>query len=197
LQALYAREKSGTGAGVAVSLFDGMADWMTVPLLHQDYGNKPPGRVGLNHPSIAPYGAYATSDGKLTVISIQNEREWRSLCVSVLGKPDLADDARFTSNNLRVANRPALDAAIGAVVSVLTRAEFVERLRTANVAYGAVNDVADLSVHPQLRRVTFGTPTGPVSLPAPAMRWRGEGEAAFGPTPALGEHSAKLRAEFS
>jgi crotonobetainyl-CoA:carnitine CoA-transferase CaiB-like acyl-CoA transferase len=197
LQALYAREKSGRGAGVAVSLFDGMADWMTVPLLHQEYANNPPKRVGLNHPSIAPYGAYASGDGKLTVISIQNEREWRSLCTNVLATPELADDARFTSNNLRVANRPALDAAIGAVVSALTRGEFVERLRAANVAYGAVNDVADLSVHPQLRRVTFGTPTGPVSLPAPAMRWRGEGEASFGPTPALGEHSAKLRAEFS
>ncbi|GIL39074.1 CaiB/BaiF CoA transferase family protein [Roseiterribacter gracilis] len=196
LQALYAREKNGLGAGVAVSLFDGMADWMTVPLLHQDYAGKPPKRVGLNHPSIAPYGAYATGDGKLTVISIQNEREWRSLCATALQHPALAEDARFASNNLRVTNRPALDAEISAVVSKLTRDVFVERLRAANVAYGAVNEVADLSTHPQLRRVTFDTPTGPVALPAPAMRWRGDDDLSLGPTPALGEHSEKLRAEF-
>lgn len=196
LQALYAREKNGEGSGVAVSLFDGMADWMTVPLLHQDYANRPPKRVGLNHPSIAPYGAYETGDGKLTVISIQNEREWRALCATALQRSELANDPRFASNNLRVANRPALDLEISSVVSKLSRGEFVDRLRMANVAFGAVNDVADLSTHPQLRRVTFDTPTGPVSLPAPAMRFRGDEELRFGPTPGLGEHSAKLRTEF-
>jgi itaconate CoA-transferase len=197
LQALYARERTGKGAGVAVSLFDGMADWMTVPLLHHDYGGSPPKRVGLNHPSIAPYGAYTSGDGKQTVISIQNEREWRALCEAVLGEPALAVDPRFTSNSLRVANRPALDAAIANVVGKLTRLAFIERLRAANVAYGAVNEVAELSTHPQLRRVTYPTPSGPVSLPAPAARWREAGNAKLGAAPALGEHKDRLRAEFA
>src|SRR3546814_6178584 len=58
LQALYARAHSGEGAGIAVSLFDGLADWMAVPLLHHDSGGKAPGSVGLEHPSIAPYGEF-------------------------------------------------------------------------------------------------------------------------------------------
>ena len=65
-----------------------LADWMTVPLLHHDYGGKAPERVGLEHPSIAPYGAFATADGKQVVISIQNEREWRDLCEKVLERPE-------------------------------------------------------------------------------------------------------------
>ena len=62
---------------------------MTVPLLHHEYGGKAPERVGLKHPSIAPYGAFPTADGTQVVISIQNEREWRDLCEKVLGRPEM------------------------------------------------------------------------------------------------------------
>jgi crotonobetainyl-CoA:carnitine CoA-transferase CaiB-like acyl-CoA transferase len=115
LQALFERERTGKGNGVAVSLFDAIADWMTVPLLHHDYGGRAPERVGLNHPSIAPYGVYKTGDGGEVVISIQNEREWVILCTEVFGKPEMAVDARFNSNPARVANRPALDEIIASV----------------------------------------------------------------------------------
>src|SRR6185312_8836388 len=64
LEALYERERTGAGKGVAVSMFDALADWMTVPLLHHDYARRAPPRVGLSHPSIAPYGAFSTQDGK-------------------------------------------------------------------------------------------------------------------------------------
>ena len=87
LQALFQRERTGEGSAIAVSLFDSLADWMTVPLLHYDYGGKAPERVGLRHPSIAPYGAFVTADGKQVVISIQNEREWRNLCQASTGAP--------------------------------------------------------------------------------------------------------------
>ena len=115
LQALYHRERTGEGGAVAVSLFDCLADWMTVPLLHYEYGGKAPERVGLKHPSIAPYGAFPTADGTQVVISIQNEREWRNLCEKVLGRPEMASDPRFDSNTRRVANRPALDGEIAAI----------------------------------------------------------------------------------
>ena len=195
LQALFQRERTGRGQGLAVSLFDGLADWMTVPLLHQDYGGKAPRRLGLNHATIAPYGAYATGDGRQTVIAVQNDREWRSLCAVVLGDAALADDARFVTNPLRVHNRPALDAAMAAVLGGLTQAGLMERLGRANVAYGAVNEVADLSRHPQLRRVTVDTPSGPAAIPASPVRWR-DGAATPGRTPALGEQDAAIRAEF-
>jgi itaconate CoA-transferase len=95
LQALFERERTGGGGGVAISLFDGIADWMTVPLLHEDYGAGAPGRAGLSHPSIASYGAYPTGDDRQVVISIQNEREWLNFCRDVLGDTDVAADDRF------------------------------------------------------------------------------------------------------
>ncbi len=86
LEALYERERTGRGSGVALSLFDVMADWMSVPLLQYLHSGTAPARVGMNHPSIAPYGAYPTQ-GEPIVISIQNEREWRAFCEGVLTQP--------------------------------------------------------------------------------------------------------------
>jgi crotonobetainyl-CoA:carnitine CoA-transferase CaiB-like acyl-CoA transferase len=195
LQALYERERSGQGRGVAVSLFDALADWMTVPLLHHDYGGRAPERVGLNHPSIAPYGAYAVGDGREVVLSIQNEREWKAFCDEVLRRPEVAVDERFRSNTLRVANRPVLDAEINAVLGGLGHGEAVRRLSDARIAFGSLNTVADLSRHSQLRRVEVATPSGPVNTVAPPLRWRDD-EFEARPVPALGQHTEAVRREF-
>ena len=63
-------------------MFDAMADWMTVPLLQHEGGRRRK-RIGLAHPSIAPYGVFKTSDGADILISIQNDREWRVLAEKV------------------------------------------------------------------------------------------------------------------
>ena len=196
LEALYARERDGRGRGVAVSLFDAMADWMNVPFLHQVYGGKAPERAGLNHPSIAPYGVYAAGDGGEVVISIQNEREWLRFCAEALGDPELAADPRFHDGPARVANRPALDREIAAVFGKLTRDEMIECLRAADIAYGAVNSVADLAAHPQLRRAAVDIPGGRIDLIAPPARVAGEARA-LGPVPALDQHGRALREEFA
>jgi crotonobetainyl-CoA:carnitine CoA-transferase CaiB-like acyl-CoA transferase len=79
-QALYARDncRNGTrrGAGIHVSLFDSLAECMTVPLMHHDYGTHgAPTRQGLRHPSICPYSVFDTADARQILISVQNERE--------------------------------------------------------------------------------------------------------------------------
>lgn len=196
LEALLARERTGEGRAIKVSLFDALADWMTVPLLHQQYGGAAPERVGLHHPSIAPYGAYVCEGGEQVVISIQNEREWVRFCTDVLALPELATDERFASNPARCANRPALDDQINAVFSRYSRGALSERLREGGIAYGAVNAVADLVEHAQLRRTDVATPSGPVSIVAPPAQVRGA-DAALGAVPDVGEHSAALRREFA
>jgi crotonobetainyl-CoA:carnitine CoA-transferase CaiB-like acyl-CoA transferase len=196
LQALFEREHTGKGRGIAVSLWDGLADWMTVPLLHHDYGGKAPARVGLKHPSIAPYGAFTCADGRAVVISIQNEREWRTLCREVLGATELSADARFSSNDMRTSNRVVLDAMVSEVFSRLPHTETVAKLAAAKIAFASVNEVADLSTHAQLRRVTTDTPSGPVALPASPIRWDGE-EAPAGAVPAIDSHGQAIREEFS
>ncbi|MFN7193150.1 MAG: CaiB/BaiF CoA transferase family protein [Rhodospirillales bacterium] len=194
LEALIRRGRTGEGATIEVSLFDGMADWMAVPLLHFDYAGKAPTRVGLKHPSVAPYSAFATSDGAAILISIQNDREWRDFCAGVLGETSLP---QFATNILRVTNREALDARISAFFAKHTRAELVVLLDRAKIAFGEVNDVEHFSAHPQLRRVAVETPVGPVALPAPPPIVDGVRDRKLRAVPALGQHNAALRAEFA
>src|SRR4030095_13253813 len=113
LEAIIARGRTGQGAAIAVSLFDAMADWMTVPLLHHE-GGKSPKRLGLSHPSIAPYGVFKTRDGDAILISIQNDREWRILAKDVMGDAALAADPRFATVADRVKIRPETDGKVAA-----------------------------------------------------------------------------------
>ncbi len=196
LEALFHRERTGEGRAIKSSLFDGIADWMTVPYLHEVYGGKAPEREGLHHPSIAPYGAYDTADGNQVVIAIQNQREWVRLCAEVLQIADLADRPAFHDNVARVENRAALDTEIAAVFTKLSRDEITKRLKAAKIAYGAVNSVADFAAHPQLRTTPMETPEGPLDMVAPPARVVGD-SSPLGSVPALDEHGQDIRAEFS
>ena len=195
LEALLERGITGRGRGVKISMFDAMADWMTVPLLFQDYTGAAPPRLGMYHPTVHPYGLYDCADGQV-VLSVQNEREWERFCRNVLEEPDIMQDPRFVSVSSRVANRAAMDDAIHAVFRTLPRAEVIERLRRNDIAYGALNTVADLSKHPQLRRVAQPTERGLLSLVAPPIR-SGETPSTYKPVPKLDEHGAALRKEFA
>ncbi len=186
----------GQGAALEVSLFDGVADWMNVPLLYFEGTGAAPKRVGLAHPSICPYGAFATADDHLVLISIQNEREWANFCAAVLGEPDLPAQTGFGSNTARVAHRPTVDAKIAAVFGALTRDALADRLRGAQIAYGFVNDLADLATHPALRRVSVETERGPAAIVAPPVI-RDRQAAKLGRVPAVGEHDALIRRDFA
>jgi itaconate CoA-transferase len=192
LEALIARAVSGEGATISVSLFDAMAEWMTVPLLQHE-GGKTPKRVGLAHPTIAPYGVFRTRDGADVLIAIQSDREWRVLARDVLGNAALCDDPAFATNIERVKRRAGTDAKVQAVFCATDMAVLAEKLAAADIAFARLSDMAALAAHPHLRRITVGTPSGPASCPAPP-RGRSEG---YGAVPALGEHSDRLRREFS
>jgi itaconate CoA-transferase len=193
LEAIIAREHSGEGRAIRTSMFDCMADWMTVPLLLHDYAGKGPERTGLSHPMIQPYGAYQTRGGRPILIAIQNEREFVRFCDSVLEQPELKKDPQFSSNPSRVQNVEALRAIIDAAFLRLERAELIERLSGSQIAFGEINDVAALSRHPALRRIEVDAPTGPVSLVAPPARIESE-SLSLRPVPALGAHSEAIRA---
>ena len=196
LEALIERGITNRGKGLKVSLFDAVADWMNVPLLYFEGTGKSPQRLGLAHPSICPYGAFATKDGALVLISIQNEREWVSFCATFLDAPKLPSQPGFESNNVRVANRAMVDARVGETFAALTRDEAAAKLRASNTAYGFVNDLATLSHHPALRRTPVTLPGGTTAnIIAPAVIRVGE-TLGLGPVPAIGQNSAAIRAEF-
>jgi formyl-CoA transferase len=188
LEALIARSRTGKGADIRISMFDVMADWLTVPLLNSEAG-QPPQRIGLAHPSIAPYGVFRSRDGKDILISIQNEREWKKLCADVLGQPDLPNDPRFSNMVERVKNRHLTDAAVGDSFAAMMRDELLQRLGDADIAFAEVNSMADLAEHPHLRRIEVKTPNGVVSYPAPAAIVVGQPRH-YGAVPAIGERPA-------
>jgi len=194
LEALITRGKTGRGADIRVSMFDCMAEWMTVPLLQGENGF-PPKRAGLAHVSISPYGVFQTADGVPILISIQSDREWAKLCREVLEKPELATDPRFATNVARVKNRPETDGTVAAWFAARDHESAIARLAAADIAFARVNDVYSLSTHPQLRRITVGTEKGAVRMPAPGVQLAGT-TPEFGPVPALGEHTEAVRREF-
>lgn len=192
LEALISRGTTGKGQTINVSMFDALAEWMNVPYLHQVYGGKAPERIGIAHPSIAPYGVFTTSDGANVVIGIQNEREWARLCNDVGNRPEVASDKRFVGNAARVKNRLALDNAVGEMVGKLSKDEIVDRLRAAGLAFAELRSMEYFSRHPQLKLHTANTPTGPIDLIAPVGHQNDEPA----DVPALGQHSDAIRQEF-
>jgi len=203
LEAIILRGRTGTGSAIAVSLFDVAAEWMSVPLIHSDLGSGAPSQVGLRHPSIAPYGAFPTSDEKLTLISVQNEREWHRLCQVVLKRPTLADDERFSSNVLRVANTDELDTEITGATKTMSCGELREALKEASIAYGALNSVDELSKHAALRRRTVtNSVEKTVSMPAHPVRIKTaavelDRSDTLDRVPSLGQYTGAIKGEFT
>jgi itaconate CoA-transferase len=189
-QALLQRARTGQGSRIKVSLFDSAAELMAVPYLQAKYGGKAPERVGLKHPSIAPYGVFTCADQKEFVLSIQNEREWVLFCEHVMADLTIANDVRFCNNTLRTANRIELERQIQAVFATLSYPQAVARLTQSQTAYGAVNSVYELLNHPQLRTKPMVVHGETVHVPATPYitEWDDEN---FSQVPAIGQSHIK------
>mmetsp|Transcript_20012 Transcript_20012/g.37209 ORF Transcript_20012/g.37209 Transcript_20012/m.37209 type:complete len:187 (+) Transcript_20012:382-942(+) len=156
-------------------------------------GNAPQ-RMGLRHPSIAPYGAFKTLDHRTMLISVQNDREWVNLCELVLEDAALVQDERFSTGRNRVANREEVDAFVAKRFSELDAETLASRLLEAGIAFGELNSVEGLVKHPQLRTVTFETDKGKeLQVPAPAVL---PSEQRLNHVPALGEHNKIIEKDF-
>ncbi|SDE87396.1 CaiB/BaiF CoA transferase family protein [Rhodospira trueperi] len=196
LEALIARDRTGEGTEIQISMFDVAAEWLSVPFLHAAAGT-PPRRMGLTHPSISPYSVFRTSDGRDILIAVQNDREWAVLCRILLERPEWATDPRFATAHERVVNRAEVNAAVAAAVEARDAAEVARLLLGADIAFAGVNDMDGLIAHPHLSTALVETPAGAaVALPAPAAIFDGGRRVAHAEVPALGQHSNAIRAEF-
>ncbi|MFM9612002.1 CaiB/BaiF CoA transferase family protein [Streptomyces niveiscabiei] len=200
LTALFARATSGVVRPVEVSLFEALAEWMGQPANYTRFGGSQPPRVGTQHATIAPYGAYRCADGKDVLFSIQNEREWVSLCDRFLKDPALATDPRFATGPQRVAHREELNAIVAHRFAELDSAEVTRELDAAGIANAGVNDVAEFVAHPVLaerdrwRDVTL---PGGLAVPAliPPVDLAGVAPR-MDPVPGVGEHTDAVLAEL-
>ncbi|MEC3980716.1 CaiB/BaiF CoA transferase family protein [Amycolatopsis sp. H20-H5] len=197
LTALYERRATGRGQNLEVSMLEALGEWMGYPYYYTNYGGTAPARAGVDHPTIAPYGAFVTADGVTIQIGLQNDREWREFCTSVLVRADLVVDPRFSANADRVVHRAVLDGLIGEVFAGLDEAELVKRLENAKIAHARQRTMAEFAAHPQLaerdRWRSVATPAGPVDALLPPVTVRGR-EPVMGPVPALGEHTGEVLA---
>ena len=195
LEALLERHRTGRGRHVSVSLFESVADWMSVPILFQKYAGKVAERTGLNHASIAPYGAYAAGDGQPLMISVQNDDEWVRFCTTVLQSPEIARHPLFSTNPDRVRHRETLNEFIRKALAPINKEEFIARLRQAQVAFGLIRSVEEVLHHPALSLTEVETPTGPVQLPRRSIPRTSLTDRKA--VPALGANTEAIRLEFA
>jgi itaconate CoA-transferase len=199
LAALIERGKTGAGCRIDVSMLESMVEWMSFPLYYAFEGAAPPRRAGAAHATIYPYGPFPTGDGRTIMLGLQNEREWLVFCRDVLRRPELATDARFSSNSRRTEARDTLRAMIVDEFSRMAIDEVVARLDAAQIANARMNDMHDVWRHEQLkarhRWIDVATPSGPV----PALLPPGQPNAyapRMDPVPALGEHTDAILREL-
>ena len=166
LAALLQRGQTGEGSHIDVSMLESLVEWMGYPLYYAFDGAPPPPRSGAAHATIYPYGPFATGGDGTVMLGLQNEREWRAFCDTVLLQPELATDARFNSNAGRNQNRESLKALILRIFGALTAQQVTQRLDEAGIANARVNNVGDVWAHPQLaarhRLQNVQTSAGPV-----------------------------------
>jgi itaconate CoA-transferase len=199
LAALLRRATTGNGAVLDISMFDSLAEWMGYPAYYSGYGGVPLARSGARHAAIAPYGPYLAGDGHVIYLGLQNEREWIRFCADVLEQPDLASDARFSSNALRVEHHDELQAIVVRAFADKTAKQVVDRLDTAQIANARLNTVDEFLDHPQLaargKWTTVESPAGPLRALVPPFGFS-DMEPRMAPIPALGEHTNAILTEL-
>ena len=199
LNALLLRNKTGLGSHLDVSMLESMVEWMSFPMYYAFEGASPPPRAGAAHATIYPYGPFPVGDGSQVMLGLQNEREWRIFCEKVLNQPALANEADFSSNSLRVANRDRLRGLIVEAFSKMSIDQVVQYLEDAGIANARVNEMKDVWAHPQLkarnRWTEVGSPVGqlPALIP-PATN--NQFDARMDPIPDVGEHTHAILKEL-
>jgi formyl-CoA transferase len=149
LAALRARDVTGEGQLVDVSLLDAQVALLTNVASNHLVGGEGHRRLGNAHPNIAPYEAFPARD-RWFVLAAGNERLWATLC-DLLNRPDLKDDPRFADNNARVANRPALREVLDEEFRARDADEWLVLLRQAGLPCGPINTIPDVFAHPQVQ----------------------------------------------
>jgi crotonobetainyl-CoA:carnitine CoA-transferase CaiB-like acyl-CoA transferase len=150
LAALYQRQTTGKGAEIQISMLESLVEWVMPAAYVAQYAGRSPARTGARHNFIVPYGGYRVGDGSSVNLAVQNDGQWRRLCAIALRQPDLADDPRFMTSELRLANREVLEPIIESLLANDTRETAEARLIDADVPFGTVNDLQAVLHHPQL-----------------------------------------------
>jgi len=193
--ALYARERTGRGQYIDVSMLDSLVAMMENPIVRHGITGAPPESFGRHHPSITPYGIFDAADAPIAV-AVGNDRLWLQLC-EVLERPDLAQDARFETNASRTENAEALYALLGDLLAQRPAAAWLQLLLAAGIPAAPVNTVADLFEDPQIEArgmlpCVEQPGAGSIAVCGTPLRFAGQPEPSYRPAPRLGEHTREV-----
>ena len=192
LAALVHRDRTGEGQYIDLALFDTQAAALANVALNHLVTAEVPRRWGNAHVNIVPYNLFDTADRPI-VLAVGNDVQFRRFCEGA-GRPDLAADARFATNDARVRHREACVAALEPVLRARPAADWLALLGAAGVPCAPVNDVAEVFASPQALarglRVDLPHPTaGSVPLVANPIRLSATPVAYGAPPPLLGQHT--------
>lgn len=200
LAALRARDLTGEGQLLDVALTEAQMALCENAIVQHSAFHSHPARIGGRHPLMAPFQPYPSADG---YIVIANVKEWDLFC-GLIGRDDLALDARFTGNRVRIENVEALEAELIPTLRTKTTAQWFEILRDTKVCtVGKVNEIADLFDDPHVRArnmlvevpMPYGLP-GTLSLPNTPMHLSGTPAVVGAPMPEHGGDTAEVLASW-
>ena len=199
MAALLHARATGLGQHLDIALFDSQLAMLANQAANYLATGAPPGRLGNAHPNLAPYQVFATADGAV-VLAVGNVGQFRACCRAI-GAPDLAEDPRFLGNAARVANRPALSAAMaGRIVEHPTR-HWLAVFEAAGVPCGPINTLDQVFAEPQVAarhlvveqdRADLAAPIRTVASPVRMSRTPVRYAM---PAPALGQHTDEVLRE--
>ena len=149
LGALAHRDRTGAGQYIDLALLDTQVAVLANQAMNYLVTGVAPQRLGNAHPNIVPYQVFAASDGHI-IVAVGNENQFARMC-EVIGRPDLASDARFASNASRVHNREELVAILQGIFVTRTMRDWLQALERAGVPCGPINTVADVFADPQVQ----------------------------------------------
>lgn len=196
LSALFHRAQTGEGRKVDVAMFDCQLALLENAIMRYFVSGKPPGPLGARHPSITPFEVFSTRDGHI-IIAAGNDALYRKLC-EALGRPELATDLRYLTNDLRNQHVDALKAQLEETLTTADTAHWSAVLDKAGVPAGPINNVKQAVEFPQAAArnmlVTIDDPVmGPMPFVGnPVKIWGFDDPKTRDPAPALDADRAAI-----
>lgn len=193
--ALYAREKTGKGCHVDVSMLDGTFSFLEQGLMHYSATGQPASRIGNRHPYMTPFDTFEASDRQF-VICCGNDHLFSQLCIAI-GRPELATDKRFVTDADRNANNAALKSEMEATLKKALADHWLKVIHEAGVPVGPILNTAEAAQHSQITARNMWIEAGGVMMPGNPVKISGyEDPPVRIGAPSLDQHGAALRKEF-
>ena len=193
--ALAQRARTGLGQHIDMALLDTSVGVLANQAMNFLATGKPPRRLGNAHPNIAPYQTFAVSDGHL-ILAVGNDGQFARFA-NVIGRPELATDARFLTNATRVANRVALTEAIAEELAKWQRDALLAKLDIAHVPAGPINTLEDVFSDAQVLARGMQLDLDGIPGVRSPISMSGSELALSKRSPRLGEHGDEIRAELA